>query len=348
MAVIAMVSDTGRVLDTLMLPFDEGLLDWPADGVLFLRASHGVALHRRPGLVCEQGFRPEADALEAAGFAVDGHDPARRYAVVLVLPPRQREEARALFAHALARTVPGGRVVACVPNNAGARSAEAGLAALAGPVAHLGKHKCRVFWTAPLHGPVDAELARAWAALDAPRPIGDGRFISRPGVFAWDRIDAASRLLAAQLPAGLAGDAADLGAGFGYLSAELLERCPGIRTLDVIEAEARALELARTNLERYAAHAELRFHWLDVTRGLPGRYDVIVSNPPFHAQGRADRPDLGRRFIEVAADALRPGGRLWLVANRHLPYESALTSGFAQVRTVAQEGGFKVIEGVRA
>ncbi|MFC0679717.1 class I SAM-dependent methyltransferase [Lysobacter korlensis] len=343
-----MASDTGRVLDTLMLPFDEGLLEWPTDGALFLRASHGVALHRRPGLVCEQGFRPDADTLEAAGFAVTGHDPARRYAIVLVLPPRQRDEARALFANAIARTAPGGRVIACVANNAGARSAESDLAAVAGPVSHLGKHKCRVFWTAPLDGPADAALAQAWAELDAPRTIEDGRFVSRPGVFAWARIDAASRLLAAHLPVGLAGDAADLGAGFGYLSAELLERCPGIGTLDVIEAEARALELARLNLERYATRAELRFHWLDATRGLPGRYDVIVSNPPFHAQGRADRPDLGRRFIEVAAESLQPRGRLWLVANRHLPYESALASGFAQVRTVAQEGGFKVIEGVRA
>lgn len=343
-----MASDTERVLDTLLLPFDDGLLDWPVDGVLFLRARFGPALRARTGLVCEQSFRPEADALEAAGLALHGDDASRRYAAVLVLPPRQRDEARALFARAIASTAPGGRVIACVANNEGARSAEADLAALAGPVSHLGKHKCRVFWTAPLHGAADPELAAQWATFDGPRPIEGGRFTSRPGVFAWDRIDAASRLLAEHLPAGLAGDAADLGAGYGYLSAELLERCSGIRTLDVIEAEARALELARINLAQYADRADLRFHWLDVTRGLPGRYDVIVSNPPFHAQGRADRPDLGRRFIEIAAASLKPRGRLWIVANRHLPYESALAAGFAQVRTVAERGGFKVIEGVRA
>jgi 16S rRNA (guanine1207-N2)-methyltransferase len=343
-----MASDTERVLDTLLLPFDDGLLDWPRDGVLFLRARFGSALRARAGLVCEQSFRPEADALEAAGLALRDGDASRRYAAVLVLPPRQRDEARALFARAIASTAPGGRVIACAPNNEGARSAEADLAALAGPVAHLGKHKCRVVWTAPLHGAVDPDRAAQWAVFDAPRPIEGGRFVSRPGVFAWDRIDAASRLLAHSLPADLAGDAADLGAGYGYLSAELLERCPGIRTLDVIEAEARALELARANLAPQAGRAELRFHWLDVTRGLPGRYDVIVSNPPFHAQGRADRPDLGRRFIEAAAAALKPHGRFWLVANRHLPYESALTAGFAQVRTAAAQGGFKVIEAVRA
>ena len=90
-------------------------------------------------------------------------------------------------------------------------------------------------------------------------------------------------------------------------------------------------------------------HWHDVADGLPQRYDAIVSNPPFH-QGRADLPELGRAFIRSAADALRPPGRFWLVANRHLPYEATLAERFASVRTVVAQDGFKVIEasGVRA
>ncbi|MFC3550401.1 class I SAM-dependent methyltransferase [Lysobacter cavernae] len=339
------------------LPVDDasagGLLSWPqAGGVLFLRARDGWPLHQRawPGLVCEQSFKPEADALQRSGLvlAADDDDDERRYPLVLVLPPRQRDEARALFARALARCAPGGRVVACMSNNEGAKSGETDLARIAGPVASLSKHKCRVFWTAPLQGAADAGLAAQWRALDAPRPILDGRFVSRPGVFAWDRIDAASKLLAEHLPADLSGHAADLGAGYGFLAAELLARCPGITALDLYEAEARALELARHNLAGAGARVALGFHWHDVTAGLPQRFDVIVSNPPFHAQGRADRPDIGRRFIAAAASALRPGGRLWLVANRHLPYEAELDARFAHVRTVAQQHGFKVVEAVAA
>jgi len=244
-------------------------------------------------------------------------------------------------------------VVACLGNNEGARSGEDDLRKLAGPVGSLAKHKCRVFWTAPLHeagsaAAIDADLLARWSTLDAPRPIADGRFVSRPGVFAWNRIDPASALLAAQLPADLAGRAADLGAGFGYLSVELLQRCPGITALDLFEAEGRALELARQNLAPFESRAALGYHWHDVTTGLPAQYDVIVSNPPFHTQGRADRPDIGRRFIAVAAGALKPGGRLWLVANRHLPYESVLTGSFGHVRTVAEHDGFKIIEAVKA
>ncbi|MFP7723062.1 class I SAM-dependent methyltransferase [Lysobacter sp. A3-1-A15] len=342
--------DADPALETLLLPLAEGRLDWPAGGVLFLRARDGWPLHAapRPGLVAEQSFRPDAQALEASGIELVGPGDARRYPLVMLLPPRQRDESRALMARALASLAPGGRVLACVPNSEGARSAEQDLAAIAGPVETISKNKCRVFWTAPLTAAADPALAARWQALDDVRTIDDPRFASRPGVFAWDRIDPASRLLAEHLPDDLGGVAADLGAGFGYLSVELLERCPGVASLHLYEAESRALELARQNLAPFAQRAALEFRWHDVTTGLPQAYDVIVTNPPFHTQSRADRPDIGRRFIAVAAQALRPGGRLWLVANRHLPYESVLDASFGEVRTVAQRDGFKVIEAVKA
>ncbi|MFC5571038.1 class I SAM-dependent methyltransferase [Lysobacter yangpyeongensis] len=337
-------------LETLLLPLLDGPLSWPREGgALFLRARDGWPLHQRawPGLVCEQSFRPAADALQRSGLTLVDAADASLHPLVLVLPPRQRDEARALYARAIARTAPGGRVLACVRNDEGAKSGEADLARLAGPLGQLSKNKCRAFWTAPLHGAIDPALFAQWRELDAPRPIADGRFLSRPGVFAWDRIDAASALLAAHLPTDLRGAAADLGAGYGYLSSELLARCPGIVSLDLYEAEHRALDLARLNLASQAARIAIGWHWHDVTVGLDRRYDVIVSNPPFHAQGRADRPDIGRRFIAVAAAALHAGGRLWLVANRHLPYEAELARHFAQVRTVAQDQGFKVFEAIR-
>ena len=333
-------------LDTLFLPFRTGALTWPEDGralVLGARAGAALAEFASPALACEQSFRPRAAALEAAGLSVSTRAEGR-FPLVLVLPPRQREAARALLARALDQAEPGGIVVVSLANTDGARSVEEDLDRLAGPVESLSKNRCRVFWARA--GAGDPALRADWAALEEPRPVADGRFLSRPGLFAWDRIDPGSALLAAHLPAELKGQGADLGAGFGYLAAEVLERCPEVTALDLYEAEARALELARHNLEPYTGRAELDFLWHDVAAGLPRdrRYHFIVTNPPFHEGGRADRHDLGRAFITAAAAALRQRGRLWLVANRHLPYEATLEQAFTMVRRVADDGTYKVIE----
>ena len=342
-------------LEALFVPFDCGLLRLPADGrVLFLRARDGFRLREmaRPGWVCEQSFKPFAEALERSGLRLAEPDGEDRFPLVLVLPPRQRDEARALLAQAVLRASPGGIVLVAIPNAEGAKSGESDLARLAGPLQQLSKHKCRVFWTAPLHDPVDPALLDEWLALAAPQRNAAG-FMSRPGLFAWDRVDAASALLVAHLPTDLVGRVADLGAGYGYLSIQVLAHCPGVSAIDLYEAEARALEPARINLQQAQRESgtpvTFAVHWHDVTQGLPHRYDAIVSNPPFH-QGRADQPELGRAFIDAAADALSPHGRLWLVANRHLPYEATLAARFTEVRTLTTQEGFKVIEarGVRA
>ncbi len=272
-----MASSDDAPLQTLFLPFSQGALRWPEGPVAFLRARDGWPLREAAGnreVHCEQSFAPFAQPLQqAAGWTVSGQldDVAGkgRYPLVLELPPRQREESRALFARALALVADGGRIVACQSNNEGARSGEGDLKQLTGLGGSLTKNHCRVYWTAPMQGQHDADLAKRWSALDAVRPIVGGRFLSRPGVFAWDRIDPASALLAEHLPADLAGRAADLGAGYGYLSRELLERCPKITALDLYEAEQRALALAELNLAPPPRPLPLRFLWQPRAAGFP-------------------------------------------------------------------------------
>lgn len=347
-------SASDPALDALFVPFAEGELQWPASGrVLFLRARDGFRLREtaRPGWVCEQSFKPFAEALERSGLQVTDAPEEAAYDLVLLLPPRQRDEARALFARAVRHAAPGGTIVASMTNAEGARTGQGDLARLIGPLRSLSKHKCRVFWGTPSTASVDAVLLQQWAALDDMRSIAEGAYVSRPGLFAWDRIDAASALLAAHLPTTLVGRVADLGAGYGYLAARVLETCPGVNAIDLYEAERRALDAAQINLRDAQARSQrdvaVTHVWHDVSTGLPRQdYDVVVSNPPFH-QGRADLPQLGRDFIVAAAAALRPNGCLWMVANRHLPYEATLAAHFGDVRKVVEQEGFKVIEACR-
>jgi 16S rRNA (guanine1207-N2)-methyltransferase len=351
-----MATHSDPALATLVLPLADGTVPWPGRG-LFLQARAGWPLQSLalPGLACTQDDRAAHGELQAAGHEVlpgDALDPDARWPLVMLLPPRQREAARALFAEAVGRLEPGGRILACMPNKEGARSGEADLALIGGPVGSLSKHHCRAFWTGALDAPADAVLLEQWRALARPRwvscaQVPGGGFHSRPGIFAWDRVDSASALLAEHLPGDLAGRGADLGAGWGYLAMAALERCPAVEVLDLFESDARAIACARLNLAPQAGRARVAFFWQDVAAGVPGPYDFVLSNPPFHAQGRDARPELGRAFIAAAAAALRPGGRLWMVANRHLPYEQALGAVFGQVRCVAQRDGFKVLEAIR-
>lgn len=322
----------------------------PADGrVLFLRARDGQwwGGHSRQKWQCQQSFKPFATALERSSLLVGEPAPEQHFPLVMVLPPRQRDEARALFARAASHVESGGIVIASIANDEGARSGEADFRKLFGHAQVLSKHHCRVFWSQVDSATIDQRLLAEWQALDTPRAIGDGRFVSRPGLFAWNRIDPASALLAAALPANLRGRVADLGAGYGYLACEVVRRCAGVTAIDLYEAEARAIEPARINLDAALKQLdrpiETSIHWHDVTTGLPKRYDAIVSNPPFH-QGRADQPALGQTFINAAANALETNGTLWLVANRHLPYEQTLARRFGNVETVILKDGFKVFK----
>jgi 16S rRNA (guanine1207-N2)-methyltransferase len=340
--------DIEDVMRTLLLPFEEQLLP-RIEGrrVLMLNARAAAALPEAArSWRLQQDFRPWSDALARAGFDSTPELPGGEFDAVLLPMPRQRQHGRALLAQATARLAAGGVLLACAANDGGGRSLQRDLEALCGPTHALSKHRCRVAW-AVHEGLRDAALMQQWSDADAPVAVAGGRFRSRPGVFAWDRIDAASALLAAHVPGDLQGRGADLGAGYGYLAAEVLARNPGVRALDLYEADARALALARENLGAPEG-VQVEGHWHDVAAGLPREdYDFIVSNPPFHA-GRADRPELGRAFIAAAAAALRPGGRFFLVANRHLPYEAALRQGFASVRLLADAEGFKVYEAQRA
>jgi 16S rRNA (guanine1207-N2)-methyltransferase len=65
-------------------------------------------------------------------------------------------------------------------------------------------------------------------------------------------------------------------------------------------------------------------------------------NPPFHYLGKA-MPSLGVDFIKVASRNLKKSGTLWMVANKHLPYEDAINDHFSSFAELSGSKKFKVI-----
>ena len=187
----------------------------------------------------------------------------------------------------------------------------------------------------------------AQARIDAAIADGALRFIepvnlwSQEGIFSWDRIDPGTTLLLSVLPS-LAGRGADFGCGVGVIARVLLAGTK-VTQIDLVDIDRRAIAAARRNV----VDPRAMFHWADV-RTLVGlkELDFVVMNPPFHDGGREDRA-LGQAFIQQCHRTLRDGGKAWLVANLHLPYESVLSAAFSGVALRAESGGFKVYEATK-
>ena len=181
---------------------------------------------------------------------------------------------------------------------------------------------------------------RDWVAkaTKVAHPMDPARqFMTSPGLFSAEGVDPGSAALAEALPDAMTGHVVDLGAGWGFLSDAILKR-NGVTRLDLVEADHAALDAARQNISDPRA----AFHWADALTFRPdAAVDHVVTNPPFHT-GRAAEPSLGQGFIRASASILKPRGHLWLVANRHLPYEKTLEAGFRSVRLLGQTAEYKL------
>lgn len=329
-------------LDALMLVFT-GETDLPVPAhALFLGAEPHPALKSWPDVTGWQPIKPLADAWDMAGFKRSDHpeeEARKKWPLVLLLPGKSKDETLALFARAYDLLEDGGTIVASMANTAGASRFEKELKQAAGHIASLQKHKCRAF-----HAVKDfrwnKETVAAWRKLGEVRTVPDTTFFVQAGVFSPDHVDPGSRFLTENLPRGLHGHVADLGAGWGYLSRWIDDHCPGVKRLDLHESDARALDLARRNLAD--TDIEVRFIWKDVATGLGEAYDAVVMNPPFHI-GQSTDVGLGKAFIQSAARALRLGGKLYLVANRQLPYEAELEAAGLAWRKVGEHPTFKLL-----
>ncbi len=275
-----------------------------------------------------QPLRPAYEALENAGCRVDVAAKGP-YAAAIVFLPRAKALARAMVAEACEKT-PGGLIIIDGQKTDGIDSMFKECRKRATASAALSKAHGKLFWFTANDGFAD------WSVPETPREVAPG-FVTRPGVFSADGIDPGSAALAAALPEKLGSDVADLGAGWGWLTAQILTR-KDVKSVEVVEADHIALECARQNISDPRA----RFLWADATHLNGIHVDGVVMNPPFHT-GRAAEPALGAAFIATAARILKPRGRLWMVANRHLPYETHLRELFQTVTELDGTSKFKIL-----
>lgn len=314
----------------LSTALEDGLIALPSGNIALMRppATYDVSALPRGDLQIVHGFFPDYAAWQGAGYPVS--QDLTRISAAIVVVPRAKALARAMVAEACAKA---DFVIVDGQKTDGVDSLFKACRKILGDLPSVTKGHGRIFWFA---------ATDQFADWTAPAPAkGPHGYFTTAGVFSDGAVDAGSALLAEALPAKLPARMADLGAGWGYLAAPVLART-GVKSLDLIEAEALSLACARLNVD----DPRVSFHWADATRHEAAAYDGIVMNPPFHT-GRATDPSLGRAFIQAAAGLLAPHGKLWMVANRHLPYEATLTECFRNVDTIGGNGAFKVFHANR-
>lgn len=279
------------------------------------------------GAVQLSPLMPSASALEDVASG--------SLASMTVAAPPGTLERRYVLAQALRALAPGGRLAALAPKDKGGSRLRKELEAFGCTVQETGGRHQRLCQT---RRPEAASGLDEAIAAGGPRLEPALGLWTWPGVFSWDRLDPGSVHLIQALPL-LAGRGADLGCGLGVLSKAVLAQ-PAVTELALVDLDRRAVEAARRNVQ----DPRVTFHWGDArTQPALEALDFVVMNPPFHDLGAEDKA-LGQAFIRRAAQVLRKGGVLWMVANRHLPYEAVLTSLFRQVALKAEGGGFKVYE----
>ena len=194
----------------------------------------------------------------------------------------------------------------------------------------------------------DKDLPPGAEALVYDLPDLDLTLTNRPGVFARKGLDPGTRLLLAHLPAtDQPLRVADLGCGNGILALAIARQCPEVSILAVDESYL-AVASARENIQR--AGLSRRDILFEVGDGLEetetGSLDLVVCNPPFH-QAQAVGDHLAWRMFEQAKRALKPGGELRMVGNRHLGYHVKLKRMFGNCGVLASDRKFVVLSSRR-
>ncbi|MBF0369129.1 MAG: class I SAM-dependent methyltransferase [Magnetococcales bacterium] len=274
------------------------------------------------------------------------HTPANH--ILLELPPG-REAARSLVESALASLGQTGRLWIFGSRESGIegigkRFSEAATETYRGHVRLLSLGRESVFTPAP-GKPVSAP------ALDDEgfhRIQAAGvELASRPGVFSWQELDPASRLLLESLPENLTGQLLDWGCGSGVLGLSLARRHPGLQVV-MSDDQISAVRSCERGIQLNGLERSCRVIAEDgVGHLLEGMtFSHILANPPRH-RGEAPDQSATQQFIPAAAKRLQPGGGMWLVGNRFWDLGWMMADCLDQVEVVADTEGFRVWRGVK-
>jgi len=171
-------------------------------------------------------------------------------------------------------------------------------------------------------------------------------------VFSQQQLDIGTRFLLSELESLLQEQnqpkhIVDLGCGNGALAIKVAKLCPKA-TISLLDHSALAIASAQLSLKAsgFSPEKTSRFNFVhsNIFSGFSvdatdPPVDLILCNPPFH-QEHSVSEHVGIAMLKQSSKRLCGGGKLIVVANRHLPYLPILKSAFSSVTNFASNQKF--------
>ena len=163
--------------------------------------------------------------------------------------------------------------------------------------------------------------------------------LAHANVFSKEQIDIGGRFLAENLPRIEDNQRIiDLGCGNGLLGLSCLLQAKSNNVnvrLVFVDESYMAVNSAKKNVELQFSDSIKNCQFVQddcLTQQADRSADIVLCNPPFHQQN-AITEHIAQQMFSDAHRVLKSSGKLYVVANRHLPYQGQLKKHF---------GGFKV------
>lgn len=251
--------------------------------------------------------------------------------------PKNKPEAQFQLMNILSLMPVGTDVFVVGENRSGVRSAEQMLAEVCPLTKIDSARRCGLY-----HGRLEQQPAFDENSWWGEYPHEGMTVKTLPGVFSRDGLDTGSKLLLSTLTPHTKGKVLDVGCGAGVLAITLASHSPKVR-LTLSDVSAPAVAASRATLAANGIEGEVIAS--NVYSEINGRFDMIISNPPFH-DGMQTSLDAAHQLIRGAARHLNMGGELRIVANAFLAYPNVLDEVFGSHEVIAQTGRFKVYRAV--
>jgi len=164
--------------------------------------------------------------------------------------------------------------------------------------------------------------------------------VTRPGVFSHRRLDGGAAALIDAIELVDGARVLDVGCGSGAVSLALAKKKSNLHVL-AIDSNARAVQCTAAGADKNELTNVVAKLTCTGEVDQPAGYDIAACNPPYYANFK-----IAELFIDASRQALKPGGRIYIVTKTAQWYEENLYPGWRDI-VITQGNQYAIVNATR-